>query len=78
MQGNYTRRNQHDNSFESLMRMITEVERSRISHIYREQNSVADGLAKLALTGDSEWMKFDQPPPGCRNRVSNDLLGACK
>nr|GMD25355.1 patatin-like protein 2 [Ipomoea batatas] len=49
MQGNYTRRNQYDNSFESLMRMITEVERSRISHIYREQNYVADGLAKLTL-----------------------------
>nr|GMD37583.1 Non-LTR retroelement reverse transcriptase-like, putative [Ipomoea batatas] len=75
MQGNYTRRNKHDNSFESLMRMITEVERSRISHIYREQNSVADGLAKLALTGDSEWIEFDQPPLGCRNRVSNYLLG---
>nr|GMC60084.1 RnaseH [Ipomoea batatas] len=47
----------------------------KIVHVYREQNQVADELAKLALCGETDWIEFYKPPPGCKRRVCNDLMG---
>nr|GLL36711.1 hypothetical protein Itr_chr10CG04340 [Ipomoea trifida] len=55
----------------------------KIVHVYREQNQVADELAKLALCGETEWIEFYKPPPDAKDgfamtlwvSVQNELFG---
>nr|GMC83735.1 ribonuclease H [Ipomoea batatas] len=46
-------------------------------HVYREQNQVANELAKLALCGETDGIEFDESPPECRSQVCNDFMGVC-
>nr|GMD98062.1 ribonuclease H [Ipomoea batatas] len=63
---------------ESIRKNILEDGGGRFVHIYREQNFVADKLAKLALISTADWMEFDNPPPECRSLVCNDQVGVCR
>nr|GLL47930.1 hypothetical protein Itr_chr14CG27040 [Ipomoea trifida] len=41
----------------------------KIVHVYREQNQVADELAKLAFCGETDWIEFYKSPLRCRRRL---------
>lgn len=43
--------------------------------IFREQNSVADILAKMAAKGSEAWMVMTEPPDICRGALLDDQLG---
>lgn len=47
----------------------------RIKHIYREQNEVADFVAKAAARGNDQWKDLSEPLPGSENILSNDQAG---
>ncbi|BFG25218.1 hypothetical protein CerSpe_114920 [Prunus speciosa] len=59
----------------SLMRQIGNIE---LNHIYREQNSVADGLANWSYNLDLDYCDLDEPPAWITPAVLDDLLGVCK
>nr|GMD83340.1 putative non-LTR retroelement reverse transcriptase [Ipomoea batatas] len=43
-----------------------------IKHVYREQNAVADGLAKLALFIANDWNEWHEVPPMVHEMVQRD------
>ncbi|XP_031115799.1 uncharacterized protein LOC116019658 [Ipomoea triloba] len=49
---------------------------SSLVHIFREQNTVVDYLAKHGCNSREIMTLFVSPPPGCINFVYNDQLGA--
>lgn len=48
----------------------------RISHVFHEQNMVADGLANLAASKCCDWIEFDGPPVEVSSAVRGDDVGA--
>nr|GLL24740.1 hypothetical protein DM860_010389 [Ipomoea trifida] len=70
-------RNGQDHAFDFLRKNIMEQGVDRVVHVYREQNQVADRLAKFVLLGKADWIEFDEPHPCCCNGVDLDQIGGC-
>lgn len=49
--------------------------RCSLRHVYREQNCVADSLAKFGLTMDPGCYYFSAPPPPCISLLAEDQSG---
>lgn len=57
--------------------LIQQLNGVKISHIYREANSVADQLAKYGADMSTEILLFDQPPVFVSSLVAKDVAGFC-
>ncbi|XP_031126862.1 uncharacterized protein LOC116029106 [Ipomoea triloba] len=71
--GSYVQRSNWNMQWISLLRSNPHV---ALVHILREQNSVADFLASLAVDCRADRLFFASPPTGCENLVCNDQVGA--
>lgn len=47
-----------------------------MTHIFREQNGVADGLAKIALRKSCDWIEFNGPPVEVQSLFEEDFSGS--
>lgn len=46
-----------------------------ITHIFREQNRLTDGLAKSALRHSRDTRVFDRPPASIQAILADDMMG---
>nr|GMC73783.1 ribonuclease H [Ipomoea batatas] len=47
----------------------------QLNHVVREQNKVADALAKMALKSKNDWMSLPQPESELLGLLNDDVLG---
>nr|GLL46072.1 uncharacterized protein LOC107462117 [Ipomoea trifida] len=47
----------------------------QLNHVFREQNKVADALARMALKSTNDWMFLPQPESELLGLLNDDILG---
>nr|GLL22103.1 hypothetical protein JCGZ_03709 [Ipomoea trifida] len=47
----------------------------QLNHVFREQNKVADALAKMPLKSKNDWMFLPQPESELLGFLNDDVLG---
>ncbi|KAL6278270.1 hypothetical protein ACE6H2_021871 [Prunus campanulata] len=59
-------------------KFIGQLENCGVNHVYREQNCVADSLAKASFNRDLGIWPFDSPPDWIGNLLDEDAMGTSK
>lgn len=48
----------------------------KISHIFREQNEVANTIVRIAKNKKCDWIEFREPPEEVKSTLHKDRFGA--